>query len=107
MFIYEVFLLLMGPGSVGLGVWLLFKDKYRVSFLLIGLGLLCLGWFWFLAMGVGILILFFLVTLTRIECRRNLKKYLKREEEPPSNMRSVHTHEKNESNFKVWRWLKK
>ncbi|MGD2248022.1 MAG: hypothetical protein PVF58_06420 [Candidatus Methanofastidiosia archaeon] len=101
--IYEIFLLLMGLGLVILGIRLLFKDIYRVSFLLISFGLVVLGWFWFLLLALGILTYFFVIMLSNWEA----EGYLRREEEPPSNMRTVHTHEKKKSNSPVLRWLKR
>jgi len=43
---YDVLFFLIGLGLIGLGVWYLYKDKFRVSLILIGFGLMGAGWLW-------------------------------------------------------------
>lgn len=102
MFIFEIFLLLMGFFLIILGVKLLFKDIYKISFLLISLGLIFLGWFWFLALALGILTYFAIIMAGDWEA----EGYLKREEKLP-NIISPRSNSKNKSRFQIFHWLKR
>jgi hypothetical protein len=74
-YVYDVLIFFTGLGLLGGGVWLLVKDMYRASFLLIGFGFMGVGIsFWPPAALLGVFILSSVVLLTRWEALGHLKR---------------------------------
>ncbi|KYK35370.1 MAG: hypothetical protein HXS48_27635 [Theionarchaea archaeon] len=71
---YDVLFFLIGLGLIGLGVWYLYKDKFRVSLILIGFGLMGAGWLWPPGFCFGIVILGAIVLWIRLEAFGHLER---------------------------------